>query len=1132
MQRHLALRRGALLLVLLSLLVGAFSAPTPSAQAQSVDIKVNFQPGPPPNNPQMSVVPEGYLRDFGQPYDQRSAADQGNGQYSFGWVEPGTQNPRSLEGNARNRSASAGGVDIRYRTFIHMQANTTAITPGVLLEGAWEMAVPNGKYEVTVAVGDPQEGCGSGTRDKHTIYVESSEIISNYVSVGGIAAPTCNKTQSAVVTVNDNRLTVRATNPNNPSQGGFNTKINFVEILSTNSNKVRPRVADVTPRAGATGVRRDTGVVATVIVPNGGINGATLTSQSVKLINTVSGQQVPVVANTSGGGDVITLSPVGFLEANTSYRFEVNEGLLDAAGESFRPFSSTFTTGELGGPSGGNSTIAFRQTKNLAALPTGTLLSSLSIGPDGKLYAASLTGEIFRYPINADGTLGAPETLSAIRNAEGRRAIIGLAWDPAATAENLVLWVSHNGEYVQQDAPDWTGKIARLSGPNLENVQNLVVNLPHSFKDHMNNSLAFGPNGLLYMPMASNTAMGAVDLAWGSRPERLLTATILEIDTQALLQSGTTLDVKTEEGGSYNPFAPGAPVRIYATGVRNAYDLVWHSNGQLYAAANGSAAGGNMPAMPSTIELASRPECQSRIDGQPYSYNGPSPILSVSAAPDQQDYMFRVEKGGYYGHPNPLRCEWIAYGGNPTSGVDPEEQAPAAGRPGYPEGVLPDPNYRGIVYNFDVHISPNGSIEYQSDTFSGTLKGKLIIARYSLGDDLIVLDPGADGKTFSDMRGLPGMGGLNNPLDLIENTANGDLYVIEHGPPSQISLLRPLAANQPQIEATPASLLESAMAGGPPGREVEVTVKNTGTGTLGINGVTIAGPHASDFELVPPALPVVLEPGNATVVKLRFGPQNAGLKTATLRVTNANGAPTLEVPLRGLAAPAGGEPSLKSILDLYQYEVNVGDDDPETAVIRTSADEQRQALLGNEIDVQRFVRADNANPVIVEPLAVYGPTANNPVVGFGWYQDGASPAPTTTSITPTELFRVANTPSSNGQTVNPVLNAGASTLFDPGNATFGLFASTGQGEGARTVYSQDVLNSFANAVPHQMRVYRLRDVSGSPVENSFVLGIELGTESLAYQDLVLVLRNVKPAEPIPVDVDPDLLERYLPIVAR
>ena len=41
--------------------------------------------------------------------------------------------------------------------------------------------------------------------------------------------------------------------------------------------------------------------------------------------------------------------------------------------------------------------------------------------------------------------------------------------------------------------------------------------------------------------------------------------------------------MQTEEGGTYDPYAAGAPLTLYATGVRNAFDLVWHSNGHLYA---------------------------------------------------------------------------------------------------------------------------------------------------------------------------------------------------------------------------------------------------------------------------------------------------------------------------------------------------------------------------------------------------------------------------------------------------------------------------------------------------------------------------------------------------------------------
>ena len=156
------------------------------------------------------------------------------------------------------------------------------------------------------------------------------------------------------------------------------------------------------------------------------------------------------------------------------------------------------------------------------------------------------------------------------------------------------------------------------------------------------------------------TAMGAPDNAWGQRAEHLLAGALLRINVNAIPSSARPLDVRTADaGGGYNPYAPGAPLTLYATGIRNAYDLVFHSNGQLYVPANGSAAGGNTPATSATT-------CN-RSDG---TYNVPAVAGIVDVRAPQNDWLFRVTKGGYYGHPNPLRCEWVMNGGNPTSGVD------------------------------------------------------------------------------------------------------------------------------------------------------------------------------------------------------------------------------------------------------------------------------------------------------------------------------------------------------------------------------------------------------------------------------------------------------------------------------
>jgi hypothetical protein len=715
---------------------------TPTAITDTVNIKVNFQD-------EVSVPPTGYIRDFGEAYGSRTGNYQGSG-LTYGWVKPGTTTPVSLVGFGRNRAGT--GVDQRLATLMHMQKSPA---------GSWELVLPNGSYHVTVTSGDP-----SYTDSTHMINIEGTTAINLF------KPNSTNKFSAATSTVNltDGRLTISA-------NGGTNTKINMVVIKSAVST-LRPTVSASTPANNATNVKRDTAVTAEVALPNSGqgIDTEALTEASVKLIRNSDKAQIPAKLNTSGGGDVIVLQPNAFLSSNTSYTFTVNTGLTDTGGSPFTPFTSTFTTGTCCDPVA--TTIKFQKV----ALPNSANKSftSVAIGPDGKLYAATLNGEILRYPLNADGTTGTAQSITSIQVANGgSRAIIGIAFDPAATASNLVLWVSNNAPSLD-NASDWSGKITRLSGPNLENVTDYVTNLPRSIRDHMTNSLAFGPDGALYFPQGSNTAMGAPDNAWGNRAERQLTGAILRFDPS--LVTSPPINVKTQDGGTYNPFAAGAPLTIYASGTRNAYDLLWHSNGQLYVPTNGSAAGGNTPATPSTLPSA----CSNRMDDSTNGdYTGPqvSGITNVSVA--QNDFLFRVVRGGYYGHPNPARCEWVMNGGNPTSGTDKSQVSQ------YPVGTNPDRNWRGAAFDFNQHYSPNGVIEYKSSTFNGGLKGKILVVRYSAGDDIIALTPGGTNLDITaSQTGITGLTGFSDPLDLVENPINGYLYVTELGA-NKITLLKP-----------------------------------------------------------------------------------------------------------------------------------------------------------------------------------------------------------------------------------------------------------------------------------------------------------------------------------------------------
>jgi hypothetical protein len=1051
-------------------------------------VKINFQPDSAP-------VPAGYTKDTGAAYSDARG---------YGWVRQDsvdggsneTRIPLDISPNGRDRNLNP---DQRLNTLTHMQFPPTSTNAtAVKTPAAWEYKLPNGAYEVTVAVGEPQAGQDP---ESHVINVEGTRIVDGFVPSGANGSATRHTTGKAVVNVSDGELTMDAI-------GGTNTKPNYVEISPTDATADRPSITSTIPADGATNVARSTSVAANIKSVNDGVDDATLDSNTVRLFKVDSdgtnGAQVDATYGTSGGNDVINLIPKSALEANTKYRFEVTDGVKDLDGLAFRPYTMSFTTGSAlvfnppGVTDGDVGSAAFEKVAQ-PNVPNKTF-TSVTMGPDGKLYAGTIGGEIYRFPVESDGDLGTPEIINTVRsnNGDAQRIVMGLTFEPGSTAENPRLWITHS-TYGFNNMADWGGKLSVLSGANLGAYRDVLTNLPRSSKDHLSNSIAFH-DGKLYMNQGANTAMGAYDTAWKGT-ERLLSAAVLEVDYKNI---SDTLDVKTADGGAYNPYAASAPVKVYASGVRNAVDLVWHTNGQLYAPTNGSAANGAAPATPSNF--ADLPQCKNRTDG---AYTGPA-IPEFDGGTDgrmtitktQDDYLFRVVRGGYYGNPNPSRCEWVLNGGNPTSAADPGEN------PEYPVGTMPDRNWRGWAYDFANNKSPNGVIEYRSDNFGGKLKGKLLVARYSGGQDIVVLHPnGTSGDIDKQNIGVPGLSGLYNPLDLTEDTRNGNLYVTEGvtNPPDnksgKITLLRAGdAATRPQnAEADKSRLIFNAVQNAASAQQT-VSVRNSGRADLRITGATLSGTDAGKFRIsAKPAGEVALASGQSQQFGVTFNPTAAGPQGASLDIaTDDPDTPVVKVNLRGLGTLGTGgsnEPSLQWILDTYEIPVNVGDPD------KTNNSMPTDATLGDEIKAQLFQKAGSGD-VTVEPLAVFGPDANNPVLYFGRYAPGNAGSTQ-------ELFSVSNDPKSNAQTLNV---PGGTRSFDPGTASFGLYSQWPFFQN-RKVFSEDALNTFTGAIPHHVRVYPLKDKGGVVEQNAYVVATEETTSGFDYQDVVVVVRNVKPAAP-------------------
>ena len=701
----------------------------------------------------------------------------------------------------------------------------------------------------------------------------------------------------------------------------------------------RPYVISSTPANGAINVNVNTASIAAnnLFVPEvagyqGGVDNSTITSSSVKLLKVVgtSTTQIQGVVQGTGGGDAISFSPTFALEANTTYKFVITEGVKSHSLASFIPYTATFTTGTAIEPS---DPIAVEFTK-VPLVPTqNKKYSSLTIGPDGKLYALLLNGNLERYTINRpDGTLTLQATITTLITKYGSRSAIGLVFDPASTASNLIAYISHCSLGLT-GAPEFDGKISKLTGAGLGTEQLLVTNLPRSAKDHLVNSLVFGPDKALYISQGSNSSMGAYDGSW-QRTESLLAGAVLRLDVTKL--GSATLDARTTTSqnvinaapsssakmldGTYNPYSAASPLTIYASGVRNAYDLVWHSNGQLYAPANGSAAGGNTPA---SVAGTRRPNGT--------TYTGPA-IPATSAVQVQNDWLFRIKLNGYYGHPNPLRGEYVANRGFTDN-------------PKYPSNVGPDVNYRGHAYNFELNRSPNGAIEYKSNAFNGALKGKLLVCRFSGGGDLIVLEPKSvtPGSPDADYdihvaysgagtTGLVGMSGFINPLDVVEDTQTGNLYVIEYNwnnipdrkaqitllrvssisddegfataYPEKISATEVVGVKNTSIVATTSKLApvlqklkdkkdkESDLPDLSRVTQHPVTISNTGRGNLKLKKLSITGENAGEFQLfgdpdTKPNKPIKIRKNSSVTFNVAFFPTSKGFKKAKLEAVSS-----------------------------------------------------------------------------------------------------------------------------------------------------------------------------------------------------------------------------------------------------
>ena len=327
-----------------------------------------------------------------------------------------------------------------------------------------------------------------------------------------------------------------------------------------------------------------------------------------------------------------------------------------------------------------------------------------------RLYVLGATGTVYRYTVNSNGTLNPDGAYSKLPPPSGGiYTALGLAIQPGTSTTSPTVWlttsITGGANFLEGKANSSTvWRITNIAGSGQTTA--MITGLPRAYENHAINSIHFHPTTLeLYIAQGGNTGAGEanaeVGSAFGTRPEQPLSAAWLRADVLggwSPSQNGAcATQVSDGPPPSVSKTVPNTcDVEVVATGLRNMYDFVFHSNGNVYGPDNGLGVNGTVPE-------DYQPDCRGYIN--PYSEDyDPGP---------QADRLQLLQAGKYYGHPNPSRDECVFFNGNFQSGL-------------HGTTVHPLPNFEPAyqVLNTSGGASPrslNSIIEYSGGPWDGDM---------------------------------------------------------------------------------------------------------------------------------------------------------------------------------------------------------------------------------------------------------------------------------------------------------------------------------------------------------------------------------------------------------------------------
>ena len=151
---------------------------------------------------------------------------------------------------------------------------------------------------------------------------------------------------------------------------------------------------------------------------------------------------------------------------------------------------------------------------------------------------------------------------------------MGMAFDPLDTSEYPTVYVAHSFMFHKKDLKDcYNGKVSKVSGKQLDQMENIITGLPVSDHDHGINGIIFGNDGELYIQVGGNTNAG-VPGPMSSRSQ--LGEGYFSAATLVAYLNRPNFSGFIEYDGNGYP-KPGLDIEVFASGQRNPYDLTLHT---------------------------------------------------------------------------------------------------------------------------------------------------------------------------------------------------------------------------------------------------------------------------------------------------------------------------------------------------------------------------------------------------------------------------------------------------------------------------------------------------------------------------------------------------------------------------